>query len=436
MFSVSTRCGVAVSLLLVLSAQARAAPVAEMPDPLSPAELHRISDIFAGSVVETGKAIGIGVAVVRAGRPARLFTYGFADWAAQRPFTEHSRFEIGSVTKVFTTNLLGQAVNARLMSLSTPLSAFGPELGSLPASTADVTLGELGSFTAGYPTLAPLCGNQNVPGCLPSERPTVAQYGAADFAAYFRGTPAPASLPAGYTYSDFSTGLIGLLLGAPQGRPLGKTALPGWQRLLEERLLWPLRMRDTAMLVPAGDSDLASGYQLPVLSVSIRNGSIASIANASVAGPYQTSPTVRVVGGGGHGASVAATLDKQGFLVSLPVLSGGTGYVPPPAVVFDAPSGQTGRTAKGEAIIRGGRVIGIRILDTGSGYGAGQVVKIHVTGGRSAFGRDAIARGRVVASGVAFGSVTYGGVGYVRPLAVLVTPGQALHNTVPIWAPA
>ena len=230
----------AAALLLAWTGSAQADALEQLVRPL------------AQPVVASGAAVGVGVAVVRAGQPPRFFTYGDAALAAtgNRPFTPDTLFQIGSVTKVFTTNLLGQAVADGRLRLRQPLSSFRRQLGPLQPLTGQVTLAELGAFTGGMADLAPICDAAPVPGCLPSPRPVPADYSAQAFAAFFRASlpsnyqlapPQPvAALPAPYYYSDFSTGLIGLLLGGASGERLSNTALRGWYRELDLRLLRPL----------------------------------------------------------------------------------------------------------------------------------------------------------------------------------------------------
>jgi CubicO group peptidase (beta-lactamase class C family) len=47
-----------------------------------------------------------------------------------------------------------------------------------------------------------------------------------------------------------------------------------------------------------------------------------------------------------------------------------------------------------------------------------------------------LARPTVSNGGVDFVRVIDGGAGYVDPIAVIVPPGRAAHNAVPVWAPA
>jgi CubicO group peptidase (beta-lactamase class C family) len=128
-----------------------------------------------------------------------------------------------------------------------------------------VTLKELGDFTGGIADVAPLCSPRRSPGCLPNPRPTPHRYSAQVFAEFFRGTvptnfaktpPVKArEVPTAYYYSNFSIGLIGLLLGSVPGEPLSNDAIAGWDTELRRHILAPLGMTRTYLHLPDGLPD-------------------------------------------------------------------------------------------------------------------------------------------------------------------------------------
>jgi CubicO group peptidase (beta-lactamase class C family) len=206
-------------------------------------DLRRIADTDAGTMVTEGSVVGI----IIGSQPPAMFTYGLADVDNSTPFSRDTDFEIGSVTKVFTTTLLGEAVTQGTLSLDQTLSQFSTELGTLQPLTGQVTLQELADFTGGFPSYAPTCAQSPTPGCLPSVDASLRDYNAKDFLAFFQNTvptnyqnspPQPAaSLPVPYFYSDYSIGLLGLLLGATPNRPIDDSTLAGWWSLNQRALL-------------------------------------------------------------------------------------------------------------------------------------------------------------------------------------------------------
>jgi CubicO group peptidase (beta-lactamase class C family) len=176
------------------------------------------ADAFAQAVLTEGTAVGVGVGVAYKTEVFYTAGFGLAVGAGFAPFTPDSLFEIASNTKVFTTNLLGQAVNNGQLELGDQLSHFSKALGTLPMPTGMVTLEDLADFTGGFPLYAPICGSPTTPGCRPSGRPTILQYGATPFLDFFQHAvpknfyntpPTNVSPPAPYNYSDYSIGLLG-----------------------------------------------------------------------------------------------------------------------------------------------------------------------------------------------------------------------------------
>ncbi len=433
---------------------------------LTQADLQQVVDTYAGSQVANGAAVGVGVGVV-VGDLRATFAYGLSNAATGEKFTPDSLFEIGSVTKVFTTNLLGQAVASKSTSLDLSLAQLSAELGELKPETGTVTLEEMGDFTAGFPDKAPQCKPAPanpphptpapVPGCLPNGRPTIAEYGAADFLKFFRNTvpknynlksPAPvASVPAPYFYSDFSIGLLGLVLGRTPNVPIDDSALTKWWRSVESQILTPLGMRRTYLDVPKeAQGSRAVGYSPTVAAVLPsgvgKNGAIETIALINSGPGYETSPEVAITGGGGAGASATATV-HHGVVTEISVAkgAGGSGYIAAPTVAF---SGGGGKGAMGRVILSqpgpGSNpntctVLGVEIFDGGSGYTTAPTVTISGGLGNSA-GSAATATARVAGGAVRHVAIANPGQGYAPALTVSVAPASLSPNVIPIWAPA
>ena len=252
------------------------------------ASMKDIVAAYSRAAIKDGQAVGVGVAVIYGPASPRLFTFGrsFVGSGAtpSRPFQPDDLFEIASVTKVFTTNLIGQEVRRKRLALTDPLSNFATQLGTLEPLTSQVTLQQLADFTGGFPSYAPLCNSQSMPGCLPSQRPPVDQYTARDFARFFRhavpqnfseSPPVPATtLPAPYNYSDYAIGLLGLLLAA-RDQPLGNRDLTRWYNKIQRDILVPLGMLDTYLYVPpALTPRLVGGYDQAIARAQVSRGQV------------------------------------------------------------------------------------------------------------------------------------------------------------------
>lgn len=287
--------------------------------------VREVVETYAKSAVDEGTAIGVAVGVTMGGR-RQFFAYGLADVARRTRATPDTIFQIGSVTKIFTTAILGQNTVVGMNSLAQSLGDFTAQLGSLPTSNQPVTLEELADFTAGLPSDPPSCGPSRLPGCLPNPRPTIDQYTAQDFAAYFSGTyAAPSQLPAPFFYSDISIGILGLLLGADPGGPLSNAALSGWLDLVSTRITEPLDMKDTflAPATPKQQRRLASGYTQALARATVSSGGqVSEVDLVSGGSAYTTPPAVVIRGGGGAGARAQASLE-QGQVLAIDVTNPG-----------------------------------------------------------------------------------------------------------------
>ena len=150
--------------------------------------------------------------------------------------TEHTVFELGSLTKLFTASLLGDMVDRGEVRLDEPLSAFAPGGPAAFASSAigGATLEQLATHTSGLPRL------------VTSPR-------GLGQVMFFRGNPyrglGPDSVwtdvlgvdeappkPA-YLYSNLGAAVLGQALAARAGKP--------YSDLVAERVLIPLGMNAT-----------------------------------------------------------------------------------------------------------------------------------------------------------------------------------------------
>jgi CubicO group peptidase (beta-lactamase class C family) len=403
------------------------------------AAVRAIVDAFAEGAIDRGVAIGVGVGVIDARSGfSETYTFGQADAASGDAFRADTIFAIGSTTKVFTTNLLGQAVFENRLQLDNTLSQFQRAFGMfVDPLTSLVSLGELGDFTAGFPTYAPICAYGEPPqktGCRPAERPSRGEYTAHDFLTYFHRFIEKTGLPAPYDYSDYSTGLLGLFLGGAQDQPITDSSLDGWYAAVDRRILTPLGMTSTFLEAPSAYADRrAKGYDLPIALAEVSNGAIANIDLKGGGAGYNdlAPPAVRIVGGGGSGAVAAATV-KNGRIAGVTVKAGGSGYVDPPQVVFT--QGKSTKTAHALPIISGGAVTGVLVSFEGAGYEDTPVVTILGGGGSGATAKAYIANEKVIAVAVGPGD---GGSGYPDPLTVTFEAGApSPFPVVPIWGAA
>lgn len=178
---------------------------------------------------------GMAVSLTVDGR-SYVFNYGVSSRLSQTPVSDSTIFEIGSISKMFTTTLAAYAHATGKLSLDDHPGRFLPRLKGRPIDRA--TLLDLGTYTAGG---------------LPLQFPEhVADDGAA--LAYFHDWKAEG--PPGTTrqYSNPSIGLLGAVTAVAMK--------DGFARLIETRLLRQLGMSDTHIKVPPqAMADYAWGHR-------------------------------------------------------------------------------------------------------------------------------------------------------------------------------
>jgi CubicO group peptidase (beta-lactamase class C family) len=190
---------------------------------------------------------GVGFAVVLVDRAGtRIVTAGRAN-AAGAPITADSEFEIGSITKTFTSLLLADAVLRDAVKLDQPVSQLLPaEWPPLARDGTPVTLQQLASHTSGLPPLP-----DNFKPANPDD-PYV-DYDATRLLAFLSGTPLQRVPGERYRYSNLGGGLLGYALTRGSG---------GYEATLRTRVLVPLDMNDTAIsLSPTQSARLAMGHR-------------------------------------------------------------------------------------------------------------------------------------------------------------------------------
>lgn len=143
-----------------------------------------------------------------------------------------SVFEIGSVTKVFTSTLLAQCTREGIVRLEAPVQAyFAFPLKMAEKDSAAVTLKTLANHTSGLPRMSP--GLLKM--AFSDFKNPYKTYGSADLENDLQTEVALNSKPSEkYLYSNFGAGLLGHILAKQTGK--------NYADLLQERIFAPLQM--------------------------------------------------------------------------------------------------------------------------------------------------------------------------------------------------
>lgn len=142
-------------------------------------------------------------------------------------------------------------------------------------------------------------------------------------------------------------------------------------------------------------------------------------------------PSIQIFGGGGSGARANAIIGPSGEILAASLLSSGISYYSNPFVYFDDPCGN-GSGARAEAIVGTdgtdcGKIIGIRVLDGGTGYLKRSDGSLG-SEGETAVGIGSDANAVIIPSGANF-KVDYNTFGF-SSLAGIVTTGSGISTSV------
>jgi serine-type D-Ala-D-Ala carboxypeptidase/endopeptidase len=177
----------------------------------------------------------------------RIVTHGRSDTSDGAPLNGDTVFEIGSISKVFTTLLLADMTQRGEVRLDDSVSKYLPTRVKTPTVNGhEITLEELATHTSGLP---------RDPTNLVVRDPEnpYADYTVAEMYEFLSGYESPPGAGAVAEYSNLGVGLLGHVLA----RKAGKT----YEELVIERICKPLGMNDTRIsLTPSMKRRLAVGH--------------------------------------------------------------------------------------------------------------------------------------------------------------------------------
>jgi CubicO group peptidase (beta-lactamase class C family) len=216
--------------------------VAEAQSPSNAA----IEQILVERIDSAEQNVGIAVAVIVNGVP-RFVAYGHPALGDAKTIDEHTVFEIGSVTKLFTNVLLAQEVLAGKIDLDAPIVTYLPAGTVLPErSGRQITAFDLVTHTSGLPPVPPDLGASN-----PAN--PYAGYGADPLYQFLRSYQLPRDIGAEFEYSNIGLALVAQAVEQVTGK--------SYASLLDERIFTPLGMTETALTTtPELEGRLARGH--------------------------------------------------------------------------------------------------------------------------------------------------------------------------------
>ena len=204
-------------------------------------------------LIDDGWSKGMIVGVVQ-NRKTSYFPFGsLGDQQGSKP-DENSVFEIGSVTKVFTSIVLADMAAKGELSLDDPIAKHAPkDWGLSEGGSRSISLQSLASHTSGLPFVPANFWKEgdkifdpNVGGKRWRE------FSSRQFREYFARPVPPIGPKGSYVYSNLGAGLLGHLL-----ERAGECRLDD---LIEDRICVPLGMKDTLFILdPSGPGHNVDG---------------------------------------------------------------------------------------------------------------------------------------------------------------------------------
>jgi len=213
--------------------------------------------------VENRRTVGIVVGIVDA-NGKMISSYGKTAIGG-RDVDGDSVFEIGSVSKVFTTTLLADMIQRGEVSLDDPVSKYLPKNVTMPERGGKViTLLDLATHRSGLPRLP-----DNIKPADPLN--PYAGYTAEMLFDFLSRCTLTRDIGQSYEYSNLGVGLLGEVLARRAGQ--------SYEALLTERIFRPLDMNGSGIVLrPEMSARLAMGHSAGL--VQVKNWDIDALAGA------------------------------------------------------------------------------------------------------------------------------------------------------------
>lgn len=205
-------------------------------------------DRVVSPYIQTKGNVGISVAVWYKGK-SFFYNYGERKVGSKILPNNHTLYDIGSITKTFTSTLLAIAVQQRLLTLETPIAKFLPDSLTENLGLKNITFKQLANHTSGLPRDVDNFGSTITDADQPFGNYSV------DMLYSFLKNYKLAKATGKYEYSNLGVGLMGAIL---------ETVFHNsYRKLVEEHITSQLAMNETVIEIDTTKfKNLAQGYNL------------------------------------------------------------------------------------------------------------------------------------------------------------------------------
>jgi len=233
------------------------------PNPLVPPD-SEIRKILVERIDTFHMGVGFVVGVIEP-QGRRVVSYGNLNQGDPRPLNGDTIFEIGSVTKVFTSLLLSDMVQRGEVALTDPVAKYLPPEVKVPERGGRViTFVDLSTHTSGLPRL---------PTNLKPKDPAnpYADYSVEQLYQFLSSYQLTRDIGSQFEYSNLGGGLL--------GHALARRAGMDYEALVRSRITGPLGMSSTGIaLTPEMKARLATGHDDKLAAVA--NWDLPTLAGA------------------------------------------------------------------------------------------------------------------------------------------------------------
>ncbi len=170
----------------------------------------------------------------------KIFSFGNISKANNIPVNENTIFDIGSITKTFTSLLLADFVKKGIVNLDDPIEKYLPSNITVPSYKGHkITLEDLATHTSGLPEYPPNAWLDNNVGVF---KPNYNENQFYKALSNFTLTREPGSQ---FQYSSFGSSLLAHILSLKAGVP--------YEQLVKDKILDVLGMNDTKIVLSQND---------------------------------------------------------------------------------------------------------------------------------------------------------------------------------------
>ena len=213
-----------------------------------------IRQILVNRIDTEKQGVGIVVGVIDA-KGRRVVSYGHLEKGDNRPLDGDTVFEIGSITKVFTSLLLADMAQRGEVKLDDPISKYVPTTAKIPQRDGkQITLVDLATHTSALPRMPDNFNPKD------AANPYI-DYTEDQLFKFLSSYELPRDIGVKFVYSNLGFGLLGIGLARRNGTD--------YETLVETRICEPLGMKSTRItLTPEMEQRFAAGHSSDLVTVS------------------------------------------------------------------------------------------------------------------------------------------------------------------------